>query len=65
MKRALDSSGYVETVFMNLSKANECVLLDLLIVKLEVYGLEHNVLDFLSVWNQRNKMVQASAASGI
>ena len=50
---------------MDLSKAYECILHDLLITKLEAYWLEHNVLDYLSVWKQRTEMVPAPVAGAI
>ena len=43
----LDSGGYVGTVSMDLSKAYDCLSHDLLIAKLEAYGLDIHGLNFL------------------
>ena len=43
----LDSRGVVGTILMNLSKAYDCMLLDLLIKKLEAYGLDRNSLSLM------------------
>ena len=43
----LDSGGYVGTIFMDLSKAYDCLSHDLLIAKLEAYGLDVGSLNFL------------------
>ena len=39
-KRCLDSKGIVGTILMDLSKAYDCIPHDLLIAKLEAYGLD-------------------------
>ena len=46
-KKELDSSGTVETILMDLSKAYDCLPHDLIIAKLEAYGLDTNSLRFL------------------
>ena len=43
----LDSGDYVDTILMDLSKAYECLSHDLLITKLEAYGLGIGSLNFL------------------
>ena len=40
LEKGLDNSGSVGTILMDLSKAYECLSLDLLIAKLEAYGLD-------------------------
>ena len=46
-KKELDSSGIVGTILMDLSKAYDCLPHDLVIAKLEAYGLDTNSLRFL------------------
>ena len=52
--------GYVATIFMDLSKAYDCLLHDLLIAKLEAYGLDvgslNFLLDYLSLRKHRTKV---------
>ena len=59
-QRELDESGYVGTVLMDLCKADNCIPHELLIAKLEVYGLHKNSLnviaDYLSGRKQRTKI---------
>ena len=59
-QRELDKSGYVGTILMNLSKAYDCIPHQLLIVKLEAYGLHKNSLnvlaDYLSGRKQKTKI---------
>ena len=43
----LDSSGIAGTILMNLSKTYDCLPHDLIIAKLEAYGLDMNSLRFL------------------
>ena len=43
----LDSVGYVGIIFVDLSKAYECLSHDLLNAKLETYGLDIGRLNFL------------------
>ena len=56
----LDSGGYVSTILMDLSKAYDCLLHDLLISKLEAYGLDvgslNFLLDYLSLRKHRTKV---------
>ena len=59
-QKELDSSGIVGTILMDLSKAYECLPHDLIIAKLEAYGLNTNslrfIFDYLSCRKQRTKM---------
>ena len=43
----LDSGDYVGTILMDLSRAYDCLSYDLLIAKLESYGLDIGSLNFL------------------
>ena len=56
----LDSGGYVGTILMDLSKAYDCLSHDLLIAKLEAYGLDVDslnfLLDYLSLRKHRTKV---------
>ena len=56
----LDSGGYVGTILMDFSKAYECLSHDLLIAKLEAYGLDvgslNFLLDYLSLRKHRTKL---------
>ena len=62
-QKELDSSGIVGTILMDLSKAYDCLPHDLIIAKLEAYGLDTNSLrflfDYLSCRKQRTKMRSA------
>ena len=59
-KRSLDSKGIVGTILMDLSKAYDCLPHDLLIAKLEAYGIERKSLkliySYLSGRKQRVKV---------
>ena len=39
--KELDSVGFIGTILMNLSKAYDCLHHDLLMIKLEAYGLDN------------------------
>ena len=60
LKKELDNSGLVGTVFMDLPKAYDCLLHDLLIAKVEAYGLDNPSLnlvnDYLRFRKQRGKI---------
>ena len=62
-QKELDSSGIVGTILMDLSKAYDCLPHDLVIAKLEAYGLDTNslrfIFDYLSCRRQRTKMGSA------
>ena len=45
--KELNSGGLICTVLMDLLKAYDCLLYDLLIEKLEAYGLDNDSLNFL------------------
>ena len=47
MKISLDSGGKIGVIFLDLSKAFDCLKHDLLIAKLEAYGLSHCALTFI------------------
>ena len=65
-QRELDSGGFGGTILMDLSKANDCISPDLLIAKLECYGLDEIslklILNYLSHRKQRTK-VESSCSS--
>ena len=41
-QKELDQCGFVATILMDLSRAHDCLPLDLLIANLEAYGLDIN-----------------------
>ena len=55
-QKELDSPGIVGTILMDLSKTYDCLRHDLIIAKLEVYGLDTNSLRFPELQKQRTKM---------
>ena len=48
LKKELDNSGLVGTILMDLSKAYGCLPHDLLIAKLDAYGLDKPSLNFVN-----------------
>ena len=62
-QKELGSSGIVGTILMDLSKAYDCLPHDLIIAKLEAYGLDTNslrfIFDYLSSRKQRTKIGSA------
>ena len=60
MAKNSDSGGFIATVLMDLSRAYDFLFHDLLIAKLEVYGLGNGslnfLLDYLTFWKQRTKV---------
>ena len=57
----LDSGEFIGTILMNLSKAYDCLPYDLLIAKLEAYGLDNGslLLDYFSFRKERTKVGSA------
>ena len=45
MAKRVDSGGFIGTTLMDLSKAYDCLRHDLLIAKLEAYGLDNGSLN--------------------
>ena len=62
-QKELDSGGFIATILMELSKAYDCLPHDLLIAKLDAYGLGNGslnlLLDYLSFRKQRTKVGSA------
>ena len=66
LRRCLDSSGLVGTILVDLSKAYDCLPHDLLIAKLEAYGLDINSLALLySYLNNRCQRVKIGSHRSI
>ena len=59
-KLFFDSGWFIGTILIDLSKAYDCLTHDLLIAKLETYGLDNGtlnlLLDYLSFRKQRTKV---------
>ena len=61
-KRSLDSKGIVGTILMDLSMAYDCLPHDLLIAKLEAYGIERKSLKLIySYLNGRKQRVKVAS----
>ena len=62
-QKKLDESGFVGTILMDLSKAYDCLPHDLMVAKLEAYGISKESLqlisDYLSYRKQRTKIGSA------
>lgn len=54
-RKALDENFYVATVLMDLSKAFDCLPHDLLLLKLQSYGLSKNALELLNSYLTNRK----------
>ena len=59
-QKELENSGFIGTIPMDLSKAYDCLPLDLLIAKFGAYGLQKSslrlIMDYLNSRNQRAKV---------
>ena len=62
-QKGLDSGEFIGTILMDLSKGYDCLPHDILIAKLEAYGLDNDslnlILDYLSFRKQRTKVGSA------
>ena len=62
-QKELDESGFVGTILMDLSKAYDCLPTDLMVAKLEAYGIPKESLqlisDYLSYRKQRTEIGSA------
>ena len=65
LKIDLDSSGFVWTILMDLSNAYDCLRHDLLIAKLEAYGLDQPSLDLVNVYLRFHRIVTGLMLPGM
>ena len=58
MKKALDDNKFIAAILMDLSKAFDCLPHNLLMLKLEAYGLSENSLKLLKSYfeNRRQRI---------
>ena len=54
-KESLDQGGHYGTLLTDLSKAFDCIMHDLLMAELQIYGFDNDSLDFICTENQ-NKL---------
>ena len=66
-EKCLDNNYVVDGVLMDLSKAFDCVPHDLLIAKLEAYGINENLLAYLHSYlsNRKKQCVRINNATMI
>ena len=65
LKKNLDSSGLVWTILMDLSNANDCLPHDLLIAKLQAYGLDQPSLGLVNVYLRFHRIVTGLMLPGM
>ena len=67
LKKCLDNNYVVSGVLVDLSKAFDCVPYDLLIAKLEAYGINENLLAYLHSYlsNRKKQCVRINNATMI
>ena len=64
-RERLDNNYVVGSVFMDLSKAFDCIPYDLLIAKLDAYGFKRNLVRYIySYLEERNQCVCVNSATG-